>query len=104
MKREFKKNFFATMRAALVYDVIKNIKKSADYETMGGAMFLGLKKAVVKAHGNSKASGFAICIGQAVEAVRGDMVGKIEKMLAEVDLTEAAKSAENSAETASAEA
>ena len=104
MKREFKKNFFATMRAALVYDVIKNIKKSADYETMGGAMFLGLKKAVVKAHGNSKASGFAICIGQAVEAVRGDMVGKIEKMLAEVDLTEAAKSAENSAETAPAEA
>lgn len=105
MKREFKKNFFATMRAALVYDVIKNIKKSADYETMGGAMFLGLKKAVVKAHGNSKASGFAICIGQAVEAVRGDMVGKIEKMLAEVDLTEAAaKSAENSVETASAEA
>lgn len=65
---------------------------------------MGLKKAVVKAHGNSKASGFAICIGQAVEAVRGDMVGKIEKMLAEVDLTEAAKSAENSAETASAEA
>ena len=33
------------------------------------------------------------------------MVGKIEKMLAEVDLTEAAaKSAENSVETASAEA
>ena len=32
------------------------------------------------------------------------MVGKIEKMLAEVDLTEAAKSAENSAETAPAEA
>ena len=49
MKRQFKKNVFATMRAALVYDIIKNIKKSADYETMGGAMFLGLKKAVVKA-------------------------------------------------------
>ena len=86
MKREFKKNVFATMRAALVYDIIKKIKKSADYETMGGAMFLGLKKAVVKAHGNSKSTGIAICIGQAAEAVRGDMVGKIEKMLSEAEL------------------
>ena len=92
MKRQFKKNVFATMRAALVYDIIKNIKKSADYETMGGAMFLGLKKAVVKAHGNSKGSGFSICVGQAVEAVRGDMVGKIEKMLEEADLTAAVPS------------
>ena len=86
MKREFKKNVFATMRAALVYDIIKKIKKSADYETMGGAMFLGLKKAVVKAHGNSKSTGIASCIGQAAEAVRGDMVGKIEKMLSEAEL------------------
>lgn len=86
MKKAFKKNVFATMRAALVYDIVKDIKKSADYETMGGAMFLGLKKAVVKAHGNSKAKGFAVCVGQAVEAVRGDMVGKIEKMLSEAEL------------------
>jgi hypothetical protein len=32
----------------------------------------------------------AICIGQAADTVRGDMVGKIEKMLSEVDLSEAA--------------
>ena len=51
-----------------------------------------LKKAVVKAHGNSKGSGFSICVGQAVEAVRGDMVGKIEKMLEEADLTAAVPS------------
>ncbi len=86
MKREFKRNIFSKIRAAFVYDIIGKIKKSADYETMGGAMFLGLKKAVVKAHGNSKGTGFAICVRQAVEAVRGDMVGKIERMLSEVDL------------------
>lgn len=93
MKREFKKNVFATVRAALVYDVIKKIKKSADYEGMGGAMFLGLPKAVVKAHGNVKSRNFAICIKQAVDAVRGDMVGKIEKMLKEVDLSVSSPSA-----------
>lgn len=86
MKRSFKRNLFNKLRAALVYDIIKDIKKSADYETMGGAMLLGLKKAVVKGHGNSKPSGFAVCIGQAANVVRGDMVGKIEKMLSEVDL------------------
>lgn len=83
MKREFKKNLFSKLRAALVYDVIKNIRKAADYETMGGAMLLGLKKAVVKAHGNSKENGFAVCVGQAADVVRGDMVGKIERMLEE---------------------
>ena len=92
MKREFKKNAFATMRAALVYDVIKNIKKSADYEGMGGAMFLGLKKAVVKAHGNSKPGGFSVCVGQAVDVVRGGMVSRIEKMLEEAESATAAPS------------
>lgn len=95
MKREFKKNFFSKLRAALVYDVIKNIKNAADYEKMGGAMFLGLKKAVVKAHGNSRAHGFSICIGQAADAVRGDMVGKIEKMLEETGTDKPGEEAEN---------
>lgn len=95
MKREFKRNFFAKLRAALVYDILGKIKKAADYEGMGGAMFLGLKKVVVKGHGNSKAKGFSICVEQAAEAVRGDMVGKIERMLQEVDLSAAAQAAPN---------
>ena len=70
--------------------MIKAVKKSADYETMGGAMFLGLKKAVVKAHGNSKPAGFAVCVGQAVDVVRGDMVGRIEKMLESAEAAESA--------------
>lgn len=83
MKREFKKNIFAKLRALLVLDVVKNVKKSADYETMGGAVFLGLTKPVVKAHGNTKALAFSICILQAAQAVRGGMVGKIEALLAQ---------------------
>lgn len=74
--------------------MIGKIKKSADYEGMGGAMFLGLPKAVVKAHGNSKPKGFSVCVLQAVDAVKGDMVGKIEKMLADTGLTAHAAPAE----------
>ena len=63
-------------------DIIKKIRGSLDYEAVGGAMFLGLKKAVVKGHGNSKARGFAVCIEQAANAARGQMVEKIGEILA----------------------
>jgi fatty acid/phospholipid biosynthesis enzyme len=50
-------------------------------------MFLGLSKAVVKAHGNSKERGFSVCIAQAANAVRGGMVEKIKAMIDSVDLS-----------------
>ena len=81
MKREFKRNLFTKLRALMCTDILKGIKKGLDYEGMGGAMFLGLKKAVVKGHGNSKAYGFSICIAQAANAVRGNMTEKIKAML-----------------------
>lgn len=97
MKREFKRNLFAKLRALLVLDVVKKVKKSADYETMGGAVFLGLTKPVVKAHGNTKALCFSVCIEQAVNAVKNEMVSKIEKLLAENAEEESAATSESSA-------
>ena len=82
MKREFKRNVFAKLRALLCMDIIKKIRGGLDYEAVGGAMFLGLQKAVVKGHGNSKARGFAVCIAQAANAARGQMVEKIGEILA----------------------
>ena len=84
MKREFKRNIFAKLRALLCMDIIKKIRGGLDYEAVGGAMFLGLQKAVVKGHGNSKARGFAVCIAQAANAVRGKMVERISESLATV--------------------
>lgn len=81
MKREFKRNPWTLLCALLSGSVIKRIKKSMDYEACGGAMFLGLSKTVVKGHGNSKAKGFAICIEQAANAVRGNMVEKIKTLV-----------------------
>ena len=66
--------------------IAKKIKNNMDYEACGGAMFLGLSKAVVKGHGNSKARGIAACIRQAANAVKGDMVGKMKAMIDSVDL------------------
>lgn len=86
LKREYKKNLFRKICALLSRGVIKNVKKGLDYEGLGGAMFLGLSKAVVKGHGNSKAHNFSVCIKQAANAVRGDMVNKIKTMIDGVDL------------------
>ena len=85
MKRCFKKNLWTKLRALLVKDIIDDMKKSMDYEAVGGAIFLGFPKVIVKAHGNARAKGFGVSIGQAASAVRNDMIGKISKMLETID-------------------
>ena len=91
IKKEFKRNIFTMLGALIVSGIVGKIKKGLDYEKCGGAMMLGLSKVVVKGHGNSKANGFAVCIGQAADAVRGDMVGEISEMLEEIRKAEEAK-------------
>lgn len=98
MKRSFKKNLWTKLRALLCGDIIKEIKNSLDYEALGGATFLGLTKAVVKGHGNSKARGFSVCIKQAVSAVRGNMVDKIKAMIDSVDMDAIAAVSQQQAE------
>ena len=80
MKREYKRHFIS---ALFSMGVIKKIRKSLDYERVGGAMLLGLPKAVVKGHGNSKRNAFSVCIAQAYNAVKEGMVEKIKAMLEE---------------------
>ena len=81
LKRQFGKNLFNKLRYLLVKDIIGGIKDTLDHEKVGGAMLLGVPYVVVKGHGNSKAGGFSVCIRQAADAVRGDMIGKIQAMI-----------------------
>lgn len=95
LKREYKRNLWTKIRAGISMDIIDNIKNGLDYEGFGGAMLLGFGKTVVKGHGNAKERGFAVCIEQAANAVRGGMVGKIQALLDSVDLTIAETGTEN---------
>ncbi len=90
LKREYKRNLWTKICALISGGVIKKIRGSLDYERIGGATFLGLTKAVVKGHGNSKAKAFSVCISQAANAARGDLVGKIKAMIDAVNLSEIA--------------
>ena len=98
LKREYKRNIWSMICALISKSVIKRIRGGLDYEACGGATFLGLSKAVVKGHGNSKARGFSICIAQAANAARGGMVDNIKEMIDSVDMDSIAQAAQGSAE------
>ncbi len=88
LKKEYKKNLWTLLCALLSKGIINKIRGGLDYEGLGGAMFLGLSKIVVKGHGNSKTRGFSVCIEQAAKAVRGGMLEKMKGMLDSVDFEE----------------
>ena len=56
---------------------INRFKKTMDYKTYGGALFLGVKKPVVKAHGSSDERLFEYTIKQAEKFVENKAVDKM---------------------------
>ena len=80
LKEEFSK---AKMRYLVARKQINKVKEMLDYNRLGGAIFLGLKKTVIKAHGSSKAETITATVLQAVSAVEGKTVERIAQMLPE---------------------
>lgn len=78
LKQEFSK---AKMRYLIARKQIDKVKTILDYNRSGGAIFLGLKKTVVKAHGSSKAETITATVLQAVDAVEGGTAERIAQML-----------------------
>ena len=56
---------------------LKEFRKEYDYTEYGGAVLLGTKKAVIKAHGNSKAKAIKNAIRQAKLFIESDVVNNI---------------------------
>lgn len=69
----------AKLGAVLSYSKLKELKDEFNYDTEGGAPILGLKGAVLKIHGNSKAPAVYYAIKKAVRYVENDVTGQIEK-------------------------
>ncbi|MGN0709598.1 MAG: phosphate acyltransferase PlsX [Anaerovoracaceae bacterium] len=86
--REMKSRFTSSMKsklgAALLYDQLKGLKSEFDYSEYGGAPILGIKKAVVKAHGSSDPTAIKQTILKAVPFVRGNVIGQIEDSLRQI--------------------
>ena len=80
LTESIKRNIFTMLGALPAMGSINALKKSMDYKEYGGALFLGVKKPVVKAHGSSDEKLFEFTIKQAELFVKNRAV---EKMIEE---------------------
>ncbi len=74
LSESLKKNIFSTIAAIPSMPAIKRFAKTVDYKEYGGALFLGVKKPVVKAHGSSDEYLFYFTIKQAEKFVENKTV------------------------------
>ncbi len=90
IKKEITADVRGKIGGILAKPAFKRVKKTMDYTEVGGAPLLGVSGNVVKAHGSSNAHAIACAIGQAVNMVRANVVGKIEERLVSAGAAQAA--------------
>ncbi len=81
IKKAFYKNTLSKISYLGVKSGIDDMKKQFDYKDYGGAVMLGVKKPVIKAHGSSDARSFKNAVKQAVWFIQTDLINKIESEL-----------------------
>lgn len=94
LKNMFKANVFTMLAALLMKGKIQQFKKKMDYTEHGGAMLVGIRRPVIKAHGSSNAKAFKNAIRQARDCAQGGITEKIENALAELARGEASRTAQ----------
>ena len=82
LTESIKKNIWTKLGAIPCLPAINSLKKAMDYKSYGGALFLGVKKPVVKAHGSSDEILFEFTVKQAEKFVENKAV---EKMIEEFE-------------------
>lgn len=77
LSENLNKNTFTKLAAVPTLPAIKKFAKTMDYKEYGGALFLGVKKPVIKAHGSSDEKLFYYTIKQAENFVETKIVEKM---------------------------
>lgn len=83
LKKLFFRNIGTKIGAVLTNKGIKELSRRMDYRETGGSPLLGTAKPVIKAHGSSDALAFKNAIRQAKEFCERNVIGEIEKALAQ---------------------
>lgn len=81
LKQIFTKSIKNKIAYLLMHKDLKARLNKLSSKPLGGAMFIGVKKVVVKAHGNSDAIAFKNAIITAYRSVKADLVKKISEDL-----------------------
>ncbi len=79
LKSMFKKNLLTKLAALAVMPGLKAFKDKLDPNKVGGTAFIGISKAVIKAHGASNAEAIENAVGQATAFARSGLIEKIEE-------------------------
>ena len=96
LTESLKKNLVSKLAAVPSLPAIKRFAKTCDYKEYGGALFLGVKKPVVKAHGSSDEKLFEFTIKQAEQFVKNRAV---DRMIEEFEKINAKKEMEKNITT-----
>lgn len=91
LKQVFLKNGLSKLAALLVKGGLRDFKKSMDYTEVGGTVFLGIQKPVVKAHGSCNAKAVCSAIRQAVLLAEADPASQLSALLEEAGSGEAGR-------------
>lgn len=79
LTESLKKNILSMLCALPAMPAIKRFSKTMDYKEYGGALFLGVEKPVVKAHGSSDEKLFYYTLKQAEKFAKSGTVDIIKK-------------------------
>ena len=82
LKRMFKKNLGSKIGYLLCKSGVSDMMKLMDSREIGGTQFLGIKKPVIKAHGNSDRLAFRNAVNQAMIAAKSNFTEQLEQNLA----------------------
>jgi len=82
LKRMFKKNLGSKLGYLLCRSGMKDLVKLLDSREIGGTQFVGIKKPVIKCHGNSDRLAFRNGIRQAMTAAKSNFTQQLEQDLA----------------------
>ena len=87
MKKELSASLSTKLGYLFIRKAIKRMRAQLDFDKVGGALLLGLKKPVIKSHGTSKPVTIANSIANAAGVYRNGLIGSVEKLLENVDFT-----------------
>lgn len=84
IKRTLMSTFRSKIAALLAKKSLYSLKDKMNYDDIGGAPLLGVKKPVIKAHGSSNADAIKNAIRQAKRCAENDVAGKISADLQKI--------------------
>ena len=84
IKRTLMSTFRSKIAALLAKKSLYSLKDKMNYDDIGGAPLLGVKKPVIKAHGSSNADAIKNAIKQAKRCAENDVAGKISADLQKI--------------------